>query len=868
MQPRLDDSPHLTADEIHALLKADPDAPGRLRAVKHSESCEGCQKLVGEALRAFGSYGSTEVGPNPPRAALANGAQLGRYTVVSPLGEGAVGQVYAALQPELDRLVALKVIRLPPPGVAREHVSARVQREGRALARLNHPNVITVHEIGEADGCAFVAMELVRGGTLRTWSVGRPWQQVLRALVQAGRGLAAAHRVGLVHRDFKPQNVLVGDDGSVRVTDFGLARSGDLPPDSSGGEVPVLSTAATLTHTGAAVGTPAYMAPEQLGGALADARSDQFSFCVTALECLCDGVRPFQGSSASELRRNIEAGAFTAVPAQVRVPKRVLRLLQRGLSASPAARFATLDRLLDLLEPPSRHWPFWAIAAAALVVALGLVLLPGRRALALCEQSTRWDGVWDDAERAAVQTAFSATTLPYQAQAFSQVRGALDDYTARWSDAQRQRCLAASGEGPYGLSCLRQRREDVRQLVAALVRADRQLVDRAADLSISLPVLSRCELTADAVPRGSPPSAEEEGTLQGTLASARAAFLRGGLVDAQRLAEQAAAGAEAARLPLLQAEAQLLRAQILHELRQPTDAKSAFAAATIAERAGLHALAAEAWLNLAAMVAGQSGAAPEQWVQLAEIAVQRAGAPIELQAQLMSVRGFTLVFAGEFTGAVELQREAAALLTAKYGAADARVVSSNYPGGESRHDRARRRIRADHPRGRRATEGCARRRSPQLRRGARRARRVPLPQRAGGGRRADSRDGHRGVPGPTRARFASSHGADEQPRRRPGDARPRGGVAGAVPQAGDTARSAPWLAGRAVWLGAAQPWQRVERLRPSRRRHRPAAPCSEHLRRGGRLEPAKRRPHPGRSGRGADRAGQARRRAPRAGADL
>ncbi len=228
---------------------------------------------------------------DPSAEALERGAAVGRYVILDRIGAGGMGVVYAAYDPELDRRVALKLLRtdrFAAPG----HL--RLLREAKALARLTHPNVVAVHDAGTFGDQVFVAMELVEGETLRQWleAGARSWREVLDRLLAAGRGLAAAHAAGLVHRDFKPENVLLGRDGRVRVVDFGLAKAladaAEEPaaPDS-GGEL-----ASPLTEWGAVLGTPAYMAPEQIRGIAADARSDQFSFCVALYEALY-GERPF-----------------------------------------------------------------------------------------------------------------------------------------------------------------------------------------------------------------------------------------------------------------------------------------------------------------------------------------------------------------------------------------------------------------------------------------------------------------------------------------------------------------------------------------------------------------------------------------------
>jgi serine/threonine protein kinase len=323
---------------------------------------------------------------------LAPGVQLGKYRLEHLLGTGGMGAVWAAHDVDLDRKVALKVLG---EGLAGDPTAqARLLREARAMARLRHPNVVPVYDALTLDGHDVIVMELVEGTTLAAWlaETARTPEAVIPVLIAAGRGLAAAHAAGMVHRDFKPHNVLVDRDGRVLVTDFGLARSSELtsvsgvaPPapetraDLGGTVSMVRGDAATmavtprgelpLTRTGTLLGTPAYMAPEQLRGESATARSDQFAFCVTAWEALA-GTRPFTGATLGEIGHAIDRGQ----PADAaRVPRTVRPALERGLAADPEQRWPAMAPLLDALAPPVRRG---ASRRRRLIAgSLGLVLL-------------------------------------------------------------------------------------------------------------------------------------------------------------------------------------------------------------------------------------------------------------------------------------------------------------------------------------------------------------------------------------------------------------------------------------------------------------------------------------------------------------
>ena len=294
------------------------------------------------ARTAAAEVPAAEVSP----AGSLRAARIGRHAILRPLGEGAMGTVYLAYDEELDRKVALKLLHGETSGGTEGR--ARLIREAQALARLSHPNVVQIHEIGEHQGQVFVAMEHVDGATLSAWQRAepRPLAAILRAYHQAGEGLLAAHRAGLVHRDFKPDNVLVGLDGRVRVADFGLARRDLAPAADLAATAPAAPVDVSATAIGAIVGTPAYMSPEQFRGRTADARSDIFSFCVALWEAV-HGERPFAGATVHELADSVTAGRLR--PPARELPARLQRALERGLAVDPDARWSTLEPLLAAL---------------------------------------------------------------------------------------------------------------------------------------------------------------------------------------------------------------------------------------------------------------------------------------------------------------------------------------------------------------------------------------------------------------------------------------------------------------------------------------------------------------------------------------
>lgn len=395
----------------------------------HLERCEPCRVRVAIVAAAVATHGDS-VGPTRELGQTATalhaparieppspGERLGRYIVLRPLGAGGMGVVVAAHDPELDRSVAIKLVRADVWSDTSDPARSQLRREAQAMARLHHPNVVAVHDVGTHEGQLFVAMQLVPGAPLDAWlKRPRSWRAILTTCVGAGRGLAAAHRAGLVHLDVKPANLLVDGEGTARVADFGLAVLG------------------RAVDGGAACGTPAYMALEQHRGSAADARADQFAFAVTVFEALF-GQRPYPGTSKAAIAVAIEAGRIAPVDRRG-VPRRIHAALCRALAAEPGARFATLEALLDELAPRPRVARRVGIAGAIAAAALAVIAAVAPSAGGSPAGRARWDaatrcavlqdaaddaaeaGEWDEAAaalRAAIRTAeraeLSATAL-------------------------------------------------------------------------------------------------------------------------------------------------------------------------------------------------------------------------------------------------------------------------------------------------------------------------------------------------------------------------------------------------------------------------------------------------------------------------
>ena len=443
------------------------------RVEAHLDDCRACAQVVTELVRIFDdSLGASDQGlptfegvptersvdgeeDDDDAATLPSGAEVGRYRVLECIGFGGMGVVYSAYDPQLDRRVALKVLRGGGGGAEETRRNARLLREAKVMAKLSHPNVIVVHDVGSFEGRVFLAMEFVDGTTLSRWMRARErsWREIRDTFLAAGRGLAAAHDAGLVHRDFKPDNVLIGDDGRVRVTDFGLARNRDESIEQSlqgaalfglgpGMESASNDTYATLTKTGVLVGTPAYMAPEQYSGRGVSGATDQFAFCVAFYEALY-GERPFEGRTLAELATNVCAGTRRPL-GEARVPSRVRDAILRGLSVDPAERFSSMEELLAIVNRrPTRtlrRGAMVAVPTAVAAVSLWWGASSAEAGPVLCRDEGAIASVWSPAARARLDAALAGEVGKDRALE------AVDGYARRWSDARTQICAAGGGD--------------------------------------------------------------------------------------------------------------------------------------------------------------------------------------------------------------------------------------------------------------------------------------------------------------------------------------------------------------------------------------------------------------------------------------
>ena len=445
--------------------------------------------------------------------------RIARYLVLAKLGAGSMGVVYAAYDPDLDRKLALKLLHEDEQPGSR---TIRLLREAQALARVSHPNVIQVYDVGTFDGRVYIAMEHVDGVSLGAWLAAERRSQaaIVGCFAKAGHGLAAAHEKGLVHRDFKPDNVLVARDGRVVVLDFGIAHAVGTsgPPESnddavrqriaelSAAQVGSLTGSSRaldteVTRAGSLIGTPAYMAPEQLESRSTDARSDQFSFCVALWEAI-HGERPFAGVSPLGLWRAMRDDAIRQ-PATARVPRALQRALNRGLSLDPEQRFPNMLALLAVLDHDPARIRKRSVFAAITIAALGIAVWGIRSrpaATSVCEGAEQqFQSTWGPERRAALEQAFASSELPLASQTLATVLNGLDHYAGQWRAMYGDACRATHVRGEQSeqlldlrMACLEDRKLGVDALVEVLLEPDATVLENAYTAVAALRPIETC----------------------------------------------------------------------------------------------------------------------------------------------------------------------------------------------------------------------------------------------------------------------------------------------------------------------------------------------------------------------------------------
>lgn len=624
--------------------------------------------------------------PTAPSLHLERGASVGRYVILDVVGEGGMGIVYAAYDPELDRKLALKLLRTASSERRAERRRLRLIREAQAMARLSHANVITVHDVGTIDDQVFVAMEFIEGYSLAEWiRMDHDWRRVVDVFVQAGEGLAAAHAAGLVHRDFKPDNVMLTAEHRAVVTDFGLARaagrrdaSESRDPEGIGGPSRA-SLSTTVTAAGAIMGTPAYMSPEQHEGRMVDARSDQFAFAVTLHEALY-GIRPFPGDDVASLAYNVGAGNVRPAPSRSQAPTWLRQVMLRALSVEPSARYPSMVELLEALRRDRPGGPRWPWAAAGIGVAATTAVWAGGAWLGepsdpCADGDTQLNAVLGPEARASVERAFGGSALPFASQGWPAVDAMLADYANDWLETYGALCEGSEAHPEMvqrsRSQCLERRLGDVDALIEVLAAGDPRALESALDAVSHLPSPSRCR-TVPATPMGA--SSELYAELAMVTALERFGMSEAGLQAARELVDHAVSTPDEG----LQAEARirlasLERAAERFELAE-FNYKEAFG---VALRSSNDAVAADAAVALVDIVGvdPQRTREAEGWAGIAEALQERADASPDDRVALFVARASVFELAGRLDAARRPLRDAVDLLEETHGGHDVRVAA-------------------------------------------------------------------------------------------------------------------------------------------------------------------------------------------------
>ena len=609
---------HLSDSTIEGLAEGSLTNTNVQGALQHLDACPSCHRAFAIVALDQPALG----GPDSEATSLRPGQKVGRYVLLEQAGTGAMGKVFAAYDPQLDRRVALKLLRSEvfarPDGAAAQE---RLMREARAMARLSDPNVIAIHDVGMIGDQLFIAMEYIEGSNLKEWltETPRPWREALAAVRRAGRGLAAAHRAGLVHRDFKPDNILVDEEGGVHVTDFGLAQTptSTLKPlavDAWPPPSPIEGNAwlqQSLTRTGELLGTPAYMAPEQHRAQVADARTDQFAFCVTLYESLY-GERPFAGDTLFELQRAVATGSVRPPSPGRDVPGWLRRILLQGLATEPERRFESMDELLHALDRGTRRRRARAVVAVVTLAIMGVVAttlsLAQKKSLLCTGAELNLKGVWDAPTQAAIHQAFLKTQVPFAEDAWKGVSQQLSLYANAWTRMHQSACAATRIRGEQSdlvlglrMDCLDRRIEDLSALTHSFSHLDDRMLAKAFAATQGLTSVDVCAdvqslSNAEKLPE-EPARRARALALQKRIAEVRAMYLTDQLKTGEAKAHALVQDAKELDYAPLKADALLAESRFQASRQDNAAASEDLYQAVLAAQAGRHSRALVASLT-------------------------------------------------------------------------------------------------------------------------------------------------------------------------------------------------------------------------------------------------------------------------------
>jgi tetratricopeptide (TPR) repeat protein/predicted Ser/Thr protein kinase len=613
-------------------------------------------------------------------------SRVGRYLVLSKIGMGGMGVVYAAYDPELDRKVALKFL-LAGSGVKQDQRRERLLREAQALAKFSHPEIVAIYDFGEHPLGVWLAMEFIDGRTLSAWAgeARRSWREVLNVMLAAGRGVAAAHAASLVHRDLKPDNIMIGHDGRVRVMDFGLTRAvGRETPTPAGAPVHAdeIRSLKPLTRRGKLLGTPAYMASEQFSQLEITAAADQFSFCVTLWELLF-GQRPFDGRTTRELATAVLNGQLRTPPRRRGVPTWLQRVCERGLASAPEARWPSMQALLEQLDRGQTRGRVRMLALGLGLVACVAAAGEGYRRfelgqrIAACEAEGATIGeVWNDEARILVHEAIMGSNASYAADTADKVMPWLNDYARTWQVARTTACVSASVNERDGwdadmldrsLWCLDERRMELAALVSQLESGDALVVTRAVKAAAGLGRIDPC-MDEDLLARLPVPPVdgrEQIRVVRAELSRALALRAMGDFKASLVIARESLERAEALDWPPLSALARYRVGALLTDTAQFEESATVLKDAYFeASNAGVPEVESDAAAALVFTLGVRLARHAEgrEWFRHAERALSTLPDPLQLREALLLGHLASVEFgAGAYERAMQLQRRSLAL---------------------------------------------------------------------------------------------------------------------------------------------------------------------------------------------------------------
>ncbi|HVK86354.1 MAG TPA: serine/threonine-protein kinase [Kofleriaceae bacterium] len=642
---------------------------------------EGSRDPVGPTAPGA-AFDATTPGERPSSGSLAvslTDRQVGDYIFGRVIGSGGMGVIYEATDRKLHRKVAIKVIREQQTEDMTGYASNRLLREAQSMARLQHPNVVTIYQVGTIDSQVFVAMEFIDGQTLTQWleTTNPTWRKALEVMLQAGHGLEAAHRAGIVHRDFKPDNILIGRDGRVLVTDFGIARAAHLhdlqAPTQSG-----FRRDANLTMTGAIMGTPRYMSPEQHEGRSADARSDQYSYCITLFEALYR-KRPFECESWEELIEAKDACKIAAPPAGTPVPRALRGIITRGLDPKPAERYPAMRDVLTLIESQRTRRRWYAVAGVAGVSAVAAAAVGGvmmsrsgaTTTVSCTTGSARLAESWNPARKQAIEKVFRSVKRPFDEPSWLHTTATLDSYAQAWANMYKDACEATHVRHEQSerlldrrMSCLRRRADELETVLGLFDRADATIASQSADAVSRLSRVEDCApteaMSIAAAENLGPEQRAERDKLSGQLARAKSLASIGKVQQGIELAQPVADTAKAKGLRAIEAEALVLLGRLHASAGRFQNAKDVFVRASeVAERAREVALRAEALIELVYIDGYELQNFPEAhvWARLAATAIEGGEGFEVLRARLVGNRGTVFFGEGKYQEATDALME-------------------------------------------------------------------------------------------------------------------------------------------------------------------------------------------------------------------